>query len=94
MFGCRAVRAGHAVWTRETEKAGPNLILIVDDIATNRDFLSDWITRRGYRPMTAENGPQALMATKRLIHEVTQEKITQTLTKNTAKDTFFKEYSE
>ena len=33
-----------------------------------------------------ENGPQALMATKRLIHEVTQEKITQTLTKNTAKE--------
>ena len=44
------------------EKAGKNesLILIIDDVETNRFVLKDIILEMGYRPILTENGVQAL----------------------------------
>lgn len=43
----------------------PPLILIVDDVETNRFILRDIITELGYLPMLAENGLQALKLVER-----------------------------
>lgn len=45
--------------TNKTTKA-KNLILVVDDIESNRDLLSSWITRKGYQVITTDNGIKAL----------------------------------
>ena len=41
------------------------LILIVDDIETNRFTLRDIITEMGYKPILTENGEQALKVVER-----------------------------
>jgi len=48
----------------QTSKAAP-LILIVDDVETNRFVLRDIITEMGYRPVLTENGVQALKLVER-----------------------------
>lgn len=51
----------------EKDKAGkvPPLILIVDDVETNRFILRDIITEMGYLPVLTENGLQALKLVER-----------------------------
>lgn len=51
----------------ENDKKGknPSLILIVDDVETNRFILRDIIIELGYLPMLAENGVQALKLVER-----------------------------
>ena len=51
----------------EKDKKGktPPLILIVDDVETNRFILRDIITELGYLPVLAENGIQALKLVER-----------------------------
>lgn len=48
----------------QTSKAVP-LILIVDDVETNRFVLRDIIAEMGYRPVLTENGVQALKLVER-----------------------------
>lgn len=48
----------------QTSKAAP-LILIVDDVETNRFILRDIIAEMGYRPVLTENGLQALKLVER-----------------------------
>ncbi len=48
----------------QTSKAVP-LILIVDDVETNRFVLRDIIAEMGYRPVLTENGVQALKVVER-----------------------------
>ena len=48
----------------QTSKAVP-LILIVDDVETNRFVLRDIITEMGYHPVLTENGVQALKLVER-----------------------------
>ena len=48
----------------QTSKSAP-LILIVDDVETNRFVLRDIITEMGYRPVLTENGLQALKVVER-----------------------------
>ena len=51
----------------EKDKKGktPPLILIVDDVETNRFILRDIITELGYLPVLTENGVQALKLVER-----------------------------
>ena len=48
----------------QTSKSAP-LILIVDDVETNRFVLRDIIAEMGYRPVLTENGLQALKVVER-----------------------------
>lgn len=48
----------------QTSRTAP-LILIVDDVETNRFILRDIITEMGYRPVLTENGIQALKLVER-----------------------------
>ena len=48
----------------QTSKSAP-LILIVDDVETNRFVLRDIIAEMGYRPVLTENGLQALKLVER-----------------------------
>ena len=48
----------------QTSKSAP-LILIVDDVETNRFVLRDIIAEMGYRPVLTENGVQALKVVER-----------------------------
>ena len=51
--------------TKESMSKAVPLILIVDDVETNRFVLRDIITEMGYRPVLTENGIQALKLVER-----------------------------
>lgn len=50
---------------KDKTRKNPPLILIVDDVETNRFILRDIITELGYFPVLAENGMQALKLVER-----------------------------
>jgi len=50
---------------RQTEPQEPASILVVDDDPAIRDLLTDFLTKRGYRVQTAEDGQTALSVVER-----------------------------
>src|SRR3990167_1895621 len=46
-------------WLEKEEKK-KNLVLVVDDLVTNRDLISDWLMLKHYRVITAKDGYEAL----------------------------------
>jgi signal transduction histidine kinase/DNA-binding response OmpR family regulator len=45
-------------------------VLVVDDNATNRRLLSDWLTHWGMWPIVAESGPAALKLLESIVHSI------------------------